>query len=63
MEVKMPTEPTYWFCPTCGKWDSPRVSKPMATPEHRPYRGIDLGTCKGTMITLYSMEDIQEANK
>ena len=63
MKIKIPRQPTYWYCPTCGKWDSPRVSEPMAAPEHQPYRGVDIGTCKGTMIFLYSEEDIQEINK
>ena len=63
MEVKIPRTPTYWYCPTCGKWDSPRVSEPMATPEHQPYRGVDVGTCEGIMIPLYSEEDIQMVNK
>jgi hypothetical protein len=34
----------------------------MATPEHRPYRGVDIGTCDGVMIPLYSEEDIERAN-
>jgi len=62
MKIKIPRQPTYWHCSICGKWDSPKISKPMATPEHRPYRGVDIGTCKGTMILLYSEEDIQEVN-
>lgn len=62
MKIKIPSRPTYWYCPTCGKWDSPRVTAAMASPEHVSHRSIDIGTCKGTMIPLYSKEDIQLAN-
>ena len=63
MEIKIPSQPTIWFCPVCGKYDTPESKEPMATPEHRPYRGIDVGDCEGDMISLYSKEDIQKANE
>jgi len=63
MEIKIPRRPTIWHCPICGKWDTPENPKQMATPEHRSYRGIDIGDCKGDMISLYSREAIQKANE
>ncbi len=45
--------PTAWACRTCNKIDWADTDEKLAKPEHIPYRGIDLGECKGTMIQLY----------
>ncbi len=63
MKIQMPAQPTMWFCPVCGKYDTPESKEPMVTPEHRSYRGIDIGDCEGDMIPLYSEGAIREANK
>ena len=63
MEIKIPQTPSYWICPVCGKWDSSETDAQLASPEHRTYRGIDLGSCKGIMISLFTREAIQQANK
>lgn len=39
-----------WFCPVCGKMDHNRTEKALATPEHVPMRGVDIGNCKGKML-------------
>ena len=62
MNVKIPNRPYAWVCRTCGKIDFADVDEPMAVPEHRPYRGIDLGTCDGEMIPLYTKGQIDKAN-
>lgn len=49
--------PKAWYCPVCGKFDLMDSEEPMARPEHVPYRGIDIGTCKGEMIPLYDCKD------
>ena len=58
-EIKLPTTPTYWICPDCGKWDTSLVEVQLASPEHRTYRGVDVGTCKGIMIPLYTKESLK----
>ena len=63
MKIKMPSQPTLWYCPVCNKYDIPGDHICRAAPEHRSYRGIDVGDCKGAMIPLYSEKDIQTANK
>jgi len=41
-----------WYCATCFKFDYKGTEEAFATPEHIPYRGADIGTCKGKMIAL-----------
>ena len=53
-------QPTAWYCPVCKKFDLADVEKPLATPEHIPYRGIDIGECKGKIIPLYPKENAKE---
>lgn len=50
-----------FFCPVCYKFDFPS-GEPLAKPEHIPYRGIDVGECKGKMIKLYIIEEIENEN-
>jgi len=45
--------PKAWYCPVCKKFDLADIEKPMAKPEHVPYRGVDIGSCNGEMIPLY----------
>jgi ribosomal protein L37AE/L43A len=45
--AKAPT--TIWYCPTCGKTDHDGADEALASPEHVPHRGVDIGTCKGCM--------------
>ena len=45
--------PIAWYCPVCKKFDLADAKEPMAKPEHIPYRGVDVGSCKGVMIPLY----------
>ncbi len=51
-----------WGCPVCKKFDWADAPTPLAKPEHIPYRGVDLGTCKGKMIPLCIATD-SSANK
>ena len=41
---------TIWECEVCGKSDRSDVKEALAKPEHVPYRGVDIGICKGKMI-------------
>lgn len=45
-----------WACKTCNKVDWADSKEQLAKPEHVPYRGIDLGTCKGKFIPLYDAQ-------
>ena len=47
-----------WYCPVCRKIDLIEAKEPMAKPEHVPHRGVDIGTCKGIMISLYSDQSL-----
>ena len=53
-------KPYAWGCKTCNKIDWADTEEPLAKPEHRPYRGMDLGTCDGEMIPLVREEDVKE---
>ena len=59
---RLPHRPTAWACRKCGKFDWADTDEQLAQPEHVSYRGIDLGTCGGQMVPLYSEEDIARAN-
>lgn len=49
-----------WYCTTCKKFDVASEKEALATPEHVPHRGIDIGECKGEMIPLYSKVDLRQ---
>lgn len=51
---EMHSLPYAWVCRTCGKIDFVDVKEQTAQPEHVSYRGVDIGTCKGKMIPLYT---------
>ncbi len=42
-----------WYCPICKKFDFVDSEEVLCKPEHIPYRGVDIGSCKGRMIKLY----------
>ena len=58
-------KPTAWYCPVCNKFDLVDVKEAMASPEHVPHRGYDIGSCKGIMIPLYDCNNcpLKSANK
>lgn len=60
--IKFPSRPVAWYCKLCKKFDYPEVDGAMAKPEHVPYMGVDIGTCKGIMLPLYSAQQILDAN-
>jgi len=62
MEIKYPKIPTAWVCKLCHQVDFPEVGEPMASPEHIPHRGVDIGSCPGKMVPVYSREDLEAAN-
>ncbi len=49
-------KPTAWYCPKCKKFDLADVKRAMASPEHVPHRGVDIGNCTGEMIPLYASQ-------
>ena len=61
-EVRMSNQPkpVAWACRTCGKLDWADTDEMLAAPEHLSHRGIDIGTCKGEMIRLYTKEPNHE---
>jgi hypothetical protein len=61
-ETTIPTTPTAWACKRCNKIDWSDVNEQLAKPEHVSYRGVDIGTCSGKMVPLYSVDDIKQAN-
>lgn len=61
--MKFPPQPSVWWCPVCHKWDTPGENNPDLAPEHRSYRGVDLGDCKGEMLKLYTENDIEKLFK
>lgn len=61
--VLFPKMPTVWACRLCGKADWSDTDEQLAKPEHVSYRGVNIGTCKGKMVPLYSVLDIQRANQ
>ena len=63
VSVIIPHRPTAWACRTCGKVDWADTDEQLAKPEHVAYRGVDIGTCKGRMIPLYSDESIRRVNE
>lgn len=48
-----------WICPVCKKFDLASTEERMGAPEHVPYRGIDIGKCKGNMIDAYSKSELE----
>ncbi len=50
-------EPIAWACKVCNKMDWADSKEQLAKPEHRAYRGVDIGECKGEMIPLYKKEE------
>jgi len=50
-------KPIAWYCPVCKKFDLVDAKEQMAKPEHVSHRGVDIGSCKGTMIPLYDCKD------
>jgi len=52
-----------WYCDVCGKSDYTETERPMAGPEHVPYRGIDIGSCKGLMKLFTLSDAVEEAAK
>ena len=46
-----------WGCRACNKIDWVDDNEAKAMPEHIPYRGMDIGKCKGKMIKLYSLNE------
>jgi len=48
-----------WACPVCKKVDFKSEIEQSARPEHISYRGIDIGSCTGNMIPLYSLSNIR----
>ena len=50
-------KPKAWYCPICNKFDLANVKEVMASPEHVPHRGVDIGNCSGVMIPLYDYEN------
>lgn len=55
--------PYAWVCRKCNKFDFADVEEQLAKPEHVSYRGVDLGTCKGKMIPLYTLEQLEPEEK
>ena len=60
--INLPKNPTGWACKKCGKFDWYDSAKNLASPEHVPHRGADIGTCGVQMIALYDKEAINLAN-
>ncbi len=56
---EMNKRPYMWYCPVCKKYDLAGVKENLASPEHIPYRGVDIGSCKEEMIPLYKHEQIE----
>lgn len=60
MRLKMNKKPSFkhyaWYCPLCKKIDLVDTKEYEASPEHIPYRGMDIGDCSETMIKLYIEE-------
>lgn len=48
--------PIAWYCPVCKKFDLASIKEAMAFPEHVPHRGVDIGSCRGTIIPLYDCQ-------
>ena len=51
--------PIAWYCPVCKKFDM-IGTEPLAKPEHIPHRGFDIGSCKGKMIKLIPLTELEE---
>ena len=47
-------KPFAWYCPKCKKFDIASAEEQLASPEHVSHRGVDIGSCKGEMISLYT---------
>ena len=52
-------ETEMWYCPKCNKFDFANSKECIAKPEHIPYRGVDMGSCKGEMIPLISLTQLK----
>jgi len=53
-------KPKAWYCPKCKKFDLADVKEPLASPNHVPHRGVDIGNCDGVMIPLYDCNDCKK---
>ncbi len=56
-------KPVAWGCKTCNKFDWAGIKKQLAAPEHISYRGVDIGSCNGEMIPLYSSPIAKKGEK
>jgi hypothetical protein len=59
----MELRPYAWYCPVCKKFDIAHEKEQMAKPEHIAHRGVDIGSCNGRMIRLYTDDRIRKLEK
>ena len=50
-------KPKAWYCPKCKKFDLADVKENLASPEHVPHRGFDIGDCEEEMIPLFDFRN------
>ena len=53
-------KPYAWVCRKCNKFDFADTKEQLASPEHVSHRGVDIGSCNGQFIALYTLEQIDE---
>ena len=56
-------KPDAFGCRVCNKIDWADTDEAQAKPEHVPHRGYDIGSCKGEMVKLWSMDSLMGAGE